>query len=84
MVNLGTRAAFAFWAATAKLLFLDPLNPILSESGWWEEQFDAPFDPLGPSVPYGYFQLPYNMGWVWPGANWAPKSRNFTKSFYHE
>ena len=33
MVNLGTRAAVAFWAATAKLLFLDPLNPILSESG---------------------------------------------------
>jgi hypothetical protein len=26
-------SAVAFWAATAKLLFLDPLNPILGESG---------------------------------------------------
>ena len=48
-------SAIAFWAATAKLLVLDPSNPIWDESGWWEEQFGAPFAPLGPSGGNDYF-----------------------------
>ena len=47
--------AGAFWAATAIPLVLDPSNPIWDESGWWEEQFGAPFAPLGPSGGNDYF-----------------------------
>ena len=44
-----------FWAATAIPLVLDPSNPIWDESGWWEEQFDAPYAPLEPSGGNYYF-----------------------------
>ena len=47
--------AGAFWAATAIPLVLDPSNPIWDESGWWEEQFGAPYAPLGPSGENDYF-----------------------------
>ena len=47
--------AGAFWAATAIPLVLDPSNPIWEESGWWEEQFGAPYAPLGPSGGNDYF-----------------------------
>ena len=47
--------AGAFWVATAIPLVLDPSNPIWDESGWWEEQFGAPFAPLGPSGGNDYF-----------------------------
>ena len=47
--------AGAFWAATAIPLVLDPSNPIWDESGWWEEQFGAPYAPLGPSGGNDYF-----------------------------
>ena len=45
----------AFWAATAIPLVLDPWNLIWDESGWLEEQFGAPFAPLGPSGGNDYF-----------------------------
>ena len=47
--------AGAFWAATAILLVLDPWNHILDESGGLEEQFGAPFAPLGPTGGNDYF-----------------------------
>ena len=47
--------AGAFWAATAIPLVLDPWNSIWDESGWGEEQFGAPFAPLGPSGGNYYF-----------------------------
>ena len=47
--------AGAFWAATAIPLVLDPWNPIWDESVWLEEQFGAPFAPLGPSGGNDYF-----------------------------
>ena len=68
MFSPGFRGGVAFLATTPKIFVLDPSNPIWGKSGWWEEQFDAPFDPLGPSWPYGYFRLPY-LGGAWPGAN---------------
>ena len=47
--------AGAFWVATAIPLVLDPSNPIWDESGWCEEQFGAPYAPLGPSGGNYYF-----------------------------
>ena len=47
--------AGAFWDATAIPLVLDPSNPIWDESGWWAEQFGAPFASIGPSGGNDYF-----------------------------
>ena len=54
--------AGAFWAATAIPLVLDPSNPIWDESGWGEEQFGAPFAPLGPSGGNDYFMPNFWVG----------------------
>ena len=54
--------AGAFWAATAIPLVLDPSNPIWDESGWREEQFGAPFAPLGPSGGNDYFTPNFWVG----------------------
>ena len=45
----------AFWTAMAIPLVIDPWNFIWDESGWLEEQFGAPFAPLGPSGGNDYF-----------------------------
>ena len=62
--------AGAFWAATAIPLVLDPSNPIWDESGWWEEQFGAPFAPLGPSGGNDYFTPNF-----WAGRGWETVGR---------
>ena len=65
--------AGAFWAVTAipLVMVLDPSNPIWDESRWWEEQFGAPFAPLGPSGEITI--LCPILGGAWLRDGWAPR-----------
>ena len=49
-------------ALAATVFILDLHMYIWGESGEREEQFGAPFDPVGPSGRYGYFGRPYLGG----------------------